>query len=140
MGLFDKFLKSLGFEDEEEKEEKEPKPKKNIKEKKHNKVSATFNLNEDESITKTQNQINELQNKIGENIKEETLEFELIKVKSQIDVQEVICKLRQGKSVLINLENLNETDVIRSLDFLTGAVFALELKMQKVDENMYLIK
>ena len=135
MGFFNKILKGLGFEDEEEPVKSEKKPR----QKKVRKTSVTASYNLDNYSVK--------ENKVQkEQIKEETtnensspLEFELIKVYSQIDVQNVVNKIKANQKVLLNIENLTNADVTRSLDFILGAVFALDLTMQKVDEKLYLI-
>jgi len=44
-----------------------------------------------------------------------------------------------NKKILINTEGLLTQDLTRSLDFLSGAVYALNLNMQKVDDYLYLI-
>ena len=77
---------------------------------------------------------------IIEESKPQTLDFEVVKVKSQSDVQNAVQKLKEGIKILINIEQLSSADITRSLDFLTGAVFALNLKMQKLDDKIYLIQ
>lgn len=138
MGFFNKILKGLGFEDEEVVE-----PKKiNRKEKKSkdsSKVTATYNLNEIEEDKKIENIAISVEKK-EEQKDEINSDFEHIKVLSQSEIQSVILKLKNGAKILINLEKLSDNDIIRSLDFLTGAVFALNLKMQKIDEKLYLIQ
>ena len=140
MGFFNKILKGLGFEDEEEEIVKQPKAKKSKKNKKQSNVNATFNLNETSEIEKetTEEQIEE---KILENTNQnDSLEFEVVKVKTQTDIQIVINKLKLGTKVLVNIENLSHEDIVRCLDFLTGAVYALNLKIQKIDEKIFLVK
>ena len=136
MGFFNSFLKGLGFEDEEEPKKVKVKEKKDKKEKK---VTASFDLNkfEDEALDKK------------EEVEETTVEeqtpntqnaFEIVNVSSQVEVQEVVNKLKRGDKILINLSKLSGSDLTRSLDFLTGAVYALNLGMQKVDGMVYLIQ
>ena len=140
MGFFNKILKGLGFEDEEEEIVKQPKAKKSKNNKKQSNVNATFNLNETSEIEKetTEEQIEE---KILENTNQnDSLEFEVVKVKTQTDIQIVINKLKLGTKVLVNIENLSHEDIVRCLDFLTGAVYALNLKIQKIDEKIFLVK
>lgn len=137
MGFFNKILKGLGFEDEDV---EEPKTKK-IKEKKvknNTKVTASYNLNEleEEKQPETKEKIEEIQTEK----KQEQSEFEIVKASSQEDIQEVVKKIKSGLKVLLNIENLTSADLTRSLDFLTGAVFALDLKIQKLDERIYLIQ
>ncbi len=136
MGFFNSFLRGLGFEDEEETPKAKVKEKKDKKEKK---VTASFDLNkfEEETLEKkedkeeqpTEQQANGAQGS-----------FEIVNVSSQVDVQEVVNKLKKGDKILINLSKLSGNDLTRSLDFLTGAVYALNLGMQKVDGMVYLIQ
>lgn len=140
MGFFNKILKGLGFEDEEVEQPKKEK----IKEKKPKKetVIATYNLNEFENnLSKKTQQSKEVEKSIQSEDapKAEQIEFELVKVKSQTDVQEAVKKLKVKRKVLLNVDGLSSIDLVRSLDFVTGAVFALDLNMQKVDDNLYLI-
>ena len=137
MGFLNKILKGLGFEDEEY---EEPKPKiKQKKDKKNNNISASFDLNnindEPEKDSKIEdNSVKQEQQTNGSG------SFDVIKVQSQADIQSAVQKLKNGAKLLINIEGLVESDIVRSLDFLTGAVFALNLKIQKIDEKIYLIQ
>ena len=139
MGFFDKILKGLGFEDEEPTVQKEPKVKVK-KTKKPNSVTASYNLNdlEKEQVKEKEQTIKE--NETVEESTNETTDFEVVKVISQEQVQMVVNKLKVGKKVLLNIENLSGNDITRSLDFITGAIYALNLKMQKLDEKLYLIQ
>ena len=141
MGFFNKILKGLGFEDEEESKEKPVKIKQ--KKVKKNNVTATFNLDkyEDESdnIANELPQQNDAVNLQIEN-QSQKLSFEVVKVKNQTDVQNAVKLLSNGQMILLNVEQLSADDLTRSLDFITGAVFALNLKMQKIDEKIYLIQ
>ena len=138
MGFFNKILKGLGFEDEEEKTEPKPK-KKEIKIKSNNDVTASFDLNK---LEKQEKQV-EKQEKEAEQTKEkqvkQTTPFEIVKVTSQSEVQTVVKKIMQGQAVFVSLQALSSADYVRSLDFLSGAVFALGLSLSKVEEKMFLI-
>lgn len=139
MGFFNKFLKGLGFEDEEE-EPAKPKVKQK-KQKVKNTIIATYDLgkySEEAVIPKEQQKEQEKKEEVQQEAKQE-LEFELIKVKNQLDVQKVVQKMSASKKILINTEGLLTQDLTRSLDFLSGAVYALNLNMQKVDDYLYLI-
>lgn len=141
MGLLDKLLKGLGFEGEEEQIPKEPKKTKEKKQKQS--VTASFNLNDDEVMEeKIEPVIEEINEESVDNNKtsETSLDFELIKLNTQVDAQNVIKMVKEGKRVLINIENLSPADITRSLDFITGALFALDKTMKKVDEKLYLIQ
>lgn len=135
MGFFNKILKGLGFEDDEE--EVAPKPKKKeIKIQQKNDVTASYNLN------KIEKQEKHAENKSVQNIEVEnkqTSPFEIVKVASQVEVQAVVNKLKQGQTVFVSLQALSSADYARSLDFLSGAVYALGLSLQKVEDKMFLI-
>lgn len=55
------------------------------------------------------------------------------------DVEEVGTYLKNKKSVIINLENVNKEDARRVLDFLSGATFMIEGNIQKVSSLIYLM-
>ena len=59
---------------------------------------------------------------------------------SKKDDMSIISLLARSKKRIKVLKTLENEDKIRSLDFLSGAVFALNLTMQKVDGFVYLIQ
>ena len=65
--------------------------------------------------------------------------LDIIKVTNQVEVQKVVDKLKNGEQVIVNMSGLSSNDLTRSLDFLTGAVYALNRSMQKVDEAIFII-
>lgn len=139
MGFFDKILKGLGFDDEGE-----IKPKKQKKEKKQKseKINASFDLKKEEESSeiyeddlKHEEKIEQLENNNTTNSS-----FEIIKVTNQVEVQDVVTKLKNGDKVLVNMTALSSQDLTRSMDFLTGAVFALGFSMQKIEESIFLIQ
>ncbi|MBE7074478.1 MAG: cell division protein SepF [Clostridiales bacterium] len=138
MGFFNKILKGLGFEEEEE---HETKPKK-VKEKKvkNKPVFATFDLKEEqeEVAQNTQQPLQQPESQTSETTT--SLSLNIIKVQNQVEVQNVITKIKNGEQVIINMSALTGQDLTRSLDFLTGAVFALDKTMQKVDTAIYIIQ
>ena len=139
MGFLNKLLKGLGFEDEEHNSVKvENKKVKKEKVKSKNSGYATFDLNEEDKVNKIEAENNGKQNPKEEQQSEGG--FCIIKVKTQVEVQGIIDKIKNGERVLINLTGMAGADITRSLDFLTGAVYALERTMQKVDGNVYIIQ
>jgi len=139
LGIFSKFLKGLGFE-EEEVPQKQEKVKK-VKKQNNQKVTASYNLNsfEDElSKKETPKQIMEEKPEKEENNSSGNLE--IVNVTSQNEVQKIVNKLKNGEKVLINMSGLSGNDLVRSLDFLTGAVYALDMSMQKIDGSVYIIQ
>ncbi|MBQ9790807.1 MAG: cell division protein SepF [Clostridia bacterium] len=59
--------------------------------------------------------------------------------KSYSEVQKLIDFLRQGESVMLNLDNVSEDEAQRMLDFSSGAVYALNGSVQRVSGNIFLL-
>jgi len=55
------------------------------------------------------------------------------------DVQIVINYLKEGESVVLNLNNMNEVDSQRLLDCTSGAIYALNGNIRHVDNNIFLL-
>ena len=55
------------------------------------------------------------------------------------DVTKIISYLKEGESVMLNLNQMNEYDSQRLLDCTSGAVYALNGNIRHVDNNIYLI-
>ena len=55
------------------------------------------------------------------------------------DAQVVINYLKEGESVVLNLNNMNEYDSQRLLDCASGAIYALNGMIQRVDNNIFLL-
>lgn len=55
------------------------------------------------------------------------------------DAQNVINYLKEGESVVLNLNNMNEYDSQRLLDCTSGAIYALNGMIQRVDSNIFLL-
>ncbi|MBQ7884970.1 MAG: cell division protein SepF [Clostridia bacterium] len=140
MSFFSKILKGLGFEDDDE--EQKPKPVKQKKEK-SKPVRASFDLTTEEVAPKEpepQPQEQQQPSQPQTIQQQPSFNLDIIKVQSQIEVQNVVKKIKNGERVIINLSALNEQDLTRSLDFLTGAVYALDKAMQKVDNSIFIIQ
>lgn len=58
---------------------------------------------------------------------------------SYAEVQQLIDYLKQGESVMLNLENIAGGDAQRMLDFSSGAVYALGGCIQQVAPNIFLL-
>lgn len=54
------------------------------------------------------------------------------------EAEEVGQRLKEGRAVVVNLHKLDRDYAQRSIDFLTGVVFALDGKIQKVGQNVIL--
>lgn len=55
------------------------------------------------------------------------------------DVQFLINYLKEGESVVLNLNNMNEIDSQRLLDCASGAIYALNGNIRRVDSNIFLL-
>ena len=55
------------------------------------------------------------------------------------DAQVVINYLKEGESVVLNLNNMNEYESQRLLDCASGAIYALNGMIQRVDNNIFLL-
>ena len=55
------------------------------------------------------------------------------------DVQYVINYLKEGESVVLNLNNMNSEDSQRLLDCTSGAIYALNGNIRHVDNNIFLL-
>lgn len=143
MSFFSKLLKGLGFEeDEQEQKPKQPKVK---KEKPKPVINASFDLEKEdiEKPAQIEEKIIEPQEEtrvIEEQKSTTSFSLDIIKVTNQVEVQEVVTKIKKGERVIINMSALSGADLTRSLDFLTGAVFALDKAMQKVDNSIFIIQ
>lgn len=62
----------------------------------------------------------------------------LFEPRSYSEVEEVGQRLKDGKAVVVNLHKLNTEYSQRTIDFLTGVVFALDGNIQKVGTNVIL--
>lgn len=138
MSFFSKFLKGLGFEDEEP--TTKPVKVKEKKQKETTKINASFNLKKDNKNEEVlQPQTKQSDDALVEAVTEDKQSFEVYNVKSQIEVQNVVVRLKNHETLIINLSALAKEDFIRSLDFLSGACFALGLKLSKIDGAVYMI-
>ncbi len=54
------------------------------------------------------------------------------------EVRKVIDEVKAGKIVVVNFEAADKSEAIRALDFVSGAVYALEGSMQKVGDYVFL--
>lgn len=59
--------------------------------------------------------------------------------KSYEDVQKLIDYLKQGESVMLNLDNISDAEAQRMLDFASGSIYALNGSIQRVSGNIFLL-
>ena len=55
------------------------------------------------------------------------------------DTQTIIDNLKAKKPVIVNLENLNVEVAQRVLDFISGAIYALDGSVRKVSKGIFLL-
>ena len=59
--------------------------------------------------------------------------------KSYSEVQKLIDYLRNGETVMLNLDGISDNEAQRMLDFASGAVYALSGSIQRVSGNIFLL-
>jgi|AGTN01.1.fsa_nt_gi Uncharacterized protein conserved in bacteria len=64
---------------------------------------------------------------------------EIIKPLSFGDVEKLIDLLKAGQGVIADLSAATPSDAQRMLDFLSGAVYALDGKIERVENKMFLM-
>lgn len=123
MKFFDKFLKAIGFEDEDEKEEKQEIKQKEETEKKKEKKqelpSAKFNLKEIKTEQNAQN---------------------AYFPESQSEIEDIVQYFAKGENATVDLSKFGDEDRAHALDFFSGAAFALGGQVKKTGESIYLLK
>lgn len=62
----------------------------------------------------------------------------LFEPRSFSEADEVAKRLKEGRAVVVNLHKLDREFAQRTIDFLTGVVFALDGKIQKIGTNVIL--
>lgn len=111
MSILDKFLSALGFESsEEQKVTQKPKKKKNMEIASFNLTSNTHN----KRLPATRN------------------------ISNQEQVIQVLEELKKKSAIIIDITGFDKVNRIRAFDFISGAVFALEGTIKKIDSNKYL--
>lgn len=59
--------------------------------------------------------------------------------KSYSEIQKLIDYLKQGESVMLNLDGISDDEAQRMLDFSSGAVYALSGSIQRVSGNIFIL-
>ena len=104
MGFWNSFMKTLGFESEKNEENSEKIEQPKVVERK-----AEFDLKNMPS---------------EEKIKQ-------FSPSTQVEIQDIVDILKKGECVCVNLQNMGSASYIRSLDFLSGAIYVLNGKIKK---------
>lgn len=113
MGIFNSLLKGLGFEDDVE----------NVKNNESYKQDIIYNKKTDTN-RKNDVSINSLI---------------VYSPKSNNDVKMLIDFLVEGKATIVNLGNLKPVERTRILDFLSGAVYAQQGKINRLQNDLFVI-
>jgi len=135
MGFFNKILKGLGFEDEEKQEKNTKEVVKNSKP-----VNATYNFDKKEKKDK------KIKNEKVEIEKEENFStknnfsIDVVKINNQNEVQNVIERVKYGEKLIVNFSELDDEEIVRCLDFLSGAVYVLEKSIKKIESYIFLVE
>ena len=64
--------------------------------------------------------------------------FVLSKPESIKDIERIIDNIKERQSVLADLSGIREETAQRMLDFLSGAIYAVDGTMQYIKDNMYI--
>ena len=67
------------------------------------------------------------------------IELKLIKPTSFEQLLTAVDYLRDGRTVLLNLENTDKTIVRRMIDFISGAAYALDANIKQATKDSYFI-
>lgn len=119
MGIFDKLLRAIGFEDEKNIERKEKSPEK-VKKDKNISVNSKFNLKDIEN--------------------QEIINEKFYTPKTQEDIELIARDLANGSNVKVDFVEFSEEDKIRALDFLSGVIYVINGDIEKLEKTIYLLK
>ena len=111
MGFFNGIMKALGFESEEKKQNKETEKK------------------QENNLQKAEYDLTNLQ-------KEEKMKT--FTPQNQVEVQEIVNVLKKGEVVCVNLQNFDQQNYTRALDFLSGAIYVLDGKIKRNGDKSYI--
>ncbi len=63
----------------------------------------------------------------------------LIEPSKRSDAKEICDELKNGKTVVINVEKLPDAEVVRLLDIINGAAYVLEGKIKDISESVFVV-
>ena len=157
MGLFNWLMKGMGFEEENENTSKESRKEKKEKKKKNKEKDLTpeneqmsfagsegdnsFASNPDQFNTAGKFYANDTSGYLGQQNMGGygTKNVVFYYPKNYQDVQKIVDLLKQGESAIINLDGISDDEAQRMLDFVSGAVYALNGSTQRVSGNIFLL-
>lgn len=114
MGFFNTLLKGLGFDDDSQNNEKQQ-------------VDFSQDIIYKKDETKSQKNNVSINNLI------------VYSPKSNNDVKMLLDFLMEGKASIVNLGNLKPVEKTRILDFLSGGVYAVKGKINRLQNDLYVI-
>ena len=122
MGIFNKILGGLGFKQEEK--------NKNYQVSEYEKPQKAVPINKQP-----------IENQTLENNSKSVSMKNLVcyAPKTNDDVKKLIDSIKKGEACIVNLAELNDNDKICVLDYLGGAVYALEANLSRLQGDLYVI-
>ncbi len=123
MGFIDKVKEFVAPIDESEEE---------------NSVYETQTVRKSEVDVEPQSQYERPKNRSNASTLNPNTKMVLFEPRSFGEAEEVGLRLKEGRAVVVNLHKLDREYAQRTIDFLTGVVFALDGKIQKIGQNVIL--
>lgn len=77
--------------------------------------------------------------KTGRKRKYSTDDVSVIKPKSFSEIQMLIDSLKQNEGFIVDFEGLDTTLAQRMLDFLSGAIYSIEGRIEQIKNKMYIL-
>lgn len=114
--FFDKMMNMVGWGEEDEIE-----------------PNQKFDTNQEDSVS------NKYKGKVVNIHATTQLKVVVVQPETYEDAQEICDNLKSKKPVVINLEEMDSDTARRLLDFLFGAVYALDANIQKISNGIYLV-
>ena len=92
----------------------------------------------EEEKPEAQNRYERPKNRANTNALSASTKMVLLEPRGFGEVEEVGTRLKEVRAVVVNLHKLDRDYAQRTIDFLTGVVFALDGKIQKIGQNVIL--
>ncbi len=127
MSIMDKVLNLIGFETQEDNYEDE------LLENSESKGS--FSIDDEETVTSSDGK----RNKVVKIHTTAQLKLVVMQPENFEDARDIANHLKSKKPVVMNLESVDREVARRIVDFLSGAVYALDGNIQKVSNGIFLI-
>ena len=151
MGLFNWLMKGMGDEEENDAEPKESKKERKRRKKEERLDNKNSHGQESEqmrmgnSFSSDPDQFNTATHFDTGNVYQQnmggygTKNVVFFYPKNYADIQNLVDFLKQGESAILNLDGINDDEAQRMLDFVSGAVYALNGSTQRIDGNIFLL-